>query len=94
VRTFPTGRVCEAPECTTVLSTYNPQLLCAVHAILDRDAPRSHKRQRELPLFERTCEHCGFVFETGNLRKRFCSDKCRVAAFQQRRSRSEGAALG
>ena len=87
VQTYPRDRVCAAPECSTVLSAYNPRALCALHAILDRDASRCHERQKELPLFERTCEHCGFVFETGNRRKRFCSDRCRVAAFQHRKSR-------
>jgi hypothetical protein len=28
---FGSGRVCEAPGCSTVLSTYNPALYCSLH---------------------------------------------------------------
>ena len=85
--TFPRGRVCAEPECTTVLSVYNPERHCALHTI--RDAPRSRRRPLALVLFERACEDCGLVFETGNVRKRFCSDRCRVHAFQCRTSRAQ-----
>ena len=34
------GRVCEAPDCDTVLSTYNPALLCSVH-----DVPGTPRRR-------------------------------------------------
>jgi predicted nucleic acid-binding Zn ribbon protein len=38
---------------------------------------------------KRACPQCGDFFETANPRRRFCSDRCRVAAFQQRRQRAE-----
>jgi hypothetical protein len=28
---FGSGRVCDAPRCTTVLSTYNPSSYCSLH---------------------------------------------------------------
>ncbi len=94
VRTFPAGRVCDAPGCATLLSAYNPGSRCALHG---QSGPRPYQRRHEPRLAERACEECGVVFETGNSRRRFCSDKCRAAGFQHRKSRgrrSQGAALG
>jgi predicted nucleic acid-binding Zn ribbon protein len=31
------------------------------------------------------CEQCGTVFETGNQARKFCSDRCRMAAFARRK---------
>jgi hypothetical protein len=32
IQTYERGRVCEAPGCDTVLSTYNPAVRCSLHA--------------------------------------------------------------
>lgn len=31
LETFPVGRICEVPGCTTVLSRYNPENICLIH---------------------------------------------------------------
>jgi len=38
------------------------------------------------PLEERACACCGEHFETVNPRRRYCSDRCRVRAFQLRQA--------
>lgn len=48
VETFPVGRICEAPDCMTVLSHYNPSHLCGRHRGWDRSAGRAHK-EMEVP---------------------------------------------
>lgn len=80
VRTYPRGRICREDGCATVLSAYNDSAFCALHERIPR---RSHRAWR--PAFERTCVHCGVAFETANEKRRYCSDRCRVAAFAQRK---------
>jgi predicted nucleic acid-binding Zn ribbon protein len=82
VRSYQSGRVCAHAECGTILSIYNPSKYCTVHAGLGisgrrRGAPR--------PIREVACEQCGTVFETGNQARKFCSDRCRMAAFARRK---------
>ena len=87
VSAYATGRTCAADGCLTILSTYNPSAFCSVH-----EPQRLPRRRREItsrPLEERACPHCGAIFETANLRRRFCSDRCRVAAFQRRRQHTQ-----
>ena len=37
------------------------------------------------PITEIACEHCGSVFLTANPARKFCSDRCRMAAFARRK---------
>jgi hypothetical protein len=90
VRTFGPGRVCSAEGCTTVLSLYNPSDLCAVHErrlVRIEDAP---SRRLLGPLLVVKCAYddCGTTFTTRNPRRKYCSDSCRMKAFQ-RRERAE-----
>jgi predicted Zn-ribbon and HTH transcriptional regulator len=83
VRSHERGRVCAQSECATVLSIYNPTSYCAVHA---QSAARARRyRSQELAVREATCAHCGTSFETLNQARRFCSDRCRMAAFARRK---------
>ena len=85
VRSFGGGRVCVAGDCATILSAYNPSSWCAVHGRLSPQARRG--RQAVRPTDSRTCANpaCGAAFETTNQARRFCSDRCRMAAFSRRR---------
>lgn len=90
VRTFGSGRVCRADGCTTVLSLYNPSDFCALH--------ERHVERLELAPVRRSLgppvvvqcafSECGTTFTTRNPRRKYCSDSCRMKAFQ-RRERSE-----
>jgi hypothetical protein len=44
VEMFAAGRVCEGPDCLTVLSRYNPSTLCGRHKGWDR--PAGSRRER------------------------------------------------
>jgi endogenous inhibitor of DNA gyrase (YacG/DUF329 family) len=74
-------RICAAEDCTTVLSMYNASCYCSVHAPA-RQA--SLRRRAERPLREVECEYCGAPFTTTNPVRRYCSDRCRMAAFSWR----------
>ena len=80
MKTFSRDRVCGAKDCETVLSTYNPSSFCALHECAVR-----RPRRASQPIVERTCEHCAAAFETANLHRRYCSDRCRMAAFARRK---------
>lgn len=91
IRTYTPGRVCIYDGCTTKLSVYNPSPTCAVHTALWRAALRktqdeSSRREPET----RTCAHepCGREFVTANPARKYCSDACRMRAFQARTSRA------
>jgi hypothetical protein len=79
---FAPGRVCAAPGCETILSTYNPSSYCALH---QRQEPATRRQPGQRPQHEQACPECGQRFATSNPRRRFCSDHCRMAAFQRRR---------
>lgn len=83
VRTYGQDRVCSVEGCTTRLSMYNPSRVCSVHAHLAVKRPR---RAATGELLTKTCafEGCGRVFQTPNPRRIFCSDRCRMRAFQAR----------
>jgi predicted nucleic acid-binding Zn ribbon protein len=82
VHAYPRGRVCAHEGCTTILSVYNPSAYCGAHA----EHARSKRRRGELhPVREVACEHCGTAFETRNTHRRYCSDRCRMAAFARRK---------
>ncbi len=84
------GRVCAAEGCRTVLSRYNPSPLCCLHGQGWAD-PRESIPQRQLhprPELVGSClnPRCGAEFLTTNPAKRYCSDRCRMQAFQLRLS--------
>ncbi len=82
VRSYQSGRICAHAECGTILSIYNPSKFCTVHARL---AAGERRRGAPRPIREVACEQCGTVFETGNQSRKFCSDRCRMAAFARRK---------
>ena len=83
VRTYGEDRVCSVDGCTTKLSVYNPSRVCSVHAHLAAKRPR---RAATGVLLTKICafDGCGRVFQTPNPRRIFCSDRCRMRAFQAR----------
>ena len=92
VRAHENGRVCAESECATILSIYNSADHCALHA---RSPGRERRhRAQELELREVTCAHCGAAFETPNQVRKFCSVRCRMAAFARRRSAALRTQLG
>jgi hypothetical protein len=82
VRSYQSGRVCAHCDCDTILSIYNPSRYCTVHAAL---AAGGRRRGAPRPIREMACEQCGTVFETGNQARKYCSDRCRMAAFARRK---------
>jgi hypothetical protein len=87
VRTYEAGRVCVVEGCSTRLSMYNPSPTCACHTAIWRNSMR--KSQDTAPRREpevRTCAHdpCGQEFVTTNPARKYCSDACRMRAFQAR----------
>jgi hypothetical protein len=88
IRAYQRGRVCAHEDCQTVLSIYNPSVYCGAHAEL----ARSKRRRGELhPVREVACEHCGASFKTQNTHRRYCSDRCRMAAFARRKRAAQRA---
>jgi endogenous inhibitor of DNA gyrase (YacG/DUF329 family) len=81
VRSYENGRICGHSECETILSVYNPSKYCALHAHLATGRRRSAPR----PVTEVACERCGLMFETANPARKFCGDRCRMAAFAWRK---------
>jgi len=71
VRVHQRGRICAEAGCATILSIYNPSKYCSAHL--------------EQALLAVACENCGAGFETRNPRRRYCSDRCRMAAFARRK---------
>jgi hypothetical protein len=90
VRTYQSGRVCAHAECGTILSIYNASKYCTVHAGL---AANGRRRGAPRPIREVECAQCGTLFETGNQARKFCSDRCRMAAFARRKRASVRAEL-
>jgi endogenous inhibitor of DNA gyrase (YacG/DUF329 family) len=43
------------------------------------------------PLREAACEHCGATFQTQNPHRKYCSDRCRMAAFARRKRAAQRA---
>lgn len=81
-RTWARGRRCAADGCSTVLSMYNPSHLCAVHAAraetAEVHAPVDHVARLV------ACEYCGVEVEARKASRKYCSDRCRMAAYQAR----------
>jgi len=82
VRVYPRGRRCAHEDCETLLSIYNPSAYCGAHAELARNQRRRGELQ---PMREVACGHCGAAFQTRNTHRRYCSDRCRMAAFARRK---------
>jgi hypothetical protein len=86
-RTYGVGRVCVMDGCGTLLSAYNPSSVCALHGGAWQDdfhrGGRTSSRREEIT---RRCtfEPCGREFMTTNPAKRYCTDSCRMRAFQAR----------
>ena len=86
-KTYGAGRVCAVEGCGTRLSAYNPSSVCALHGSgWSEDLRRSTRRARQREEITRTCayEPCGREFVTTNPAKKYCSDACRMKAFQAR----------
>lgn len=84
VRAFQADRRCREDGCTTILSIYNPSPYCSLHQRRQADHRARHTDREVL---QRTCarEMCSAVFLTTNPARVYCSDRCRMSAFQQRR---------
>ena len=86
VSVFGRGRVCAAADCATILSAYNPSAHCGVHEppeVSRKPGPGCTGR----PLETRLCGNplCGRAFESRHAKRQYCSDRCRMQAFQERR---------
>lgn len=81
------GRICAHEGCDTILSIYNPTRFCSAHV------EEARARHRRAPQVARTvgCAHCGALFETRNVHRMYCSDRCRMAAFARRKRAAERA---
>ncbi|NLE22137.1 MAG: hypothetical protein GX624_05080 [Actinobacteria bacterium] len=96
-RTYGAGRICKVDGCGTRLSAYNPSSVCALHGGAWReDLQRTARRAAQREEISRRCafDRCGREFTTTNPAKKYCSDACRMKAFQARmvESRRTGAA--
>ena len=86
-RTYGAGRRCVADGCATILSTYNPSALCALHANGWSERPIREPRHHDArPVQTRRCANvlCAAEFTTSNPSRTYCSDRCRMKAFQLR----------
>lgn len=86
-RTYGVGRVCAAQGCETHLSSYNPSTICALHRGGWKEAPLSvQRRSQPRAQISRCCAFagCGLTFATSNPARKYCSDVCRMKAFQAR----------
>jgi endogenous inhibitor of DNA gyrase (YacG/DUF329 family) len=81
------GRICAHDGCDTILSIYNPARYCSAH--VSEAGGRNSRRPRPVRLA--ACEHCGEEFETRNSHRKYCSDRCRMAAFARRKRAAERA---
>lgn len=95
VAVYGRGRVCAEPSCATVLSAYNPSAYCCLHEKPARGTTVSRQRATE-QLVRKICAHdpCQRPFASANPSRRYCSDRCRMAAFQRRRALEKAAAPG
>ena len=86
-KTYGAGRICKVDGCDTRLSAYNPSAVCALHGGGWKDEYRhSTRKARQREETTRVCafEACGREFVTANPAKKYCSDACRMRAFQAR----------
>jgi hypothetical protein len=86
-RTYGLGRICVVDGCGTRLSAYNPSSVCALHhGAWQDDAQRVSRQADRRDEISRRCayEDCGREFTTTNPAKKYCTDACRMRAFQAR----------
>lgn len=86
-RTYGIGRICIVEGCGTRLSAYNPSSVCALHGGEWRDDfHRGTRKTSQREEITRRCafDACGREFSTTNPAKKYCSDACRMKAFQAR----------
>ena len=78
-------RVCAVEGCTTRLSVYNTQSYCWLHRHLAGEVPRRERSLRAVTITG-VCARagCDNTFTTVNMSRKYCSDRCRMLAFQQR----------
>ena len=86
-KTYGIGRICTVDGCGTRLSAYNPSRVCALHGGAWQDDPhRGGRKSNRREEITRRCtfDPCGREFATTNPAKKYCSDACRMKAFQAR----------
>ncbi len=86
-RTYGVGRVCAVEGCGTRLSAYNPSTTCALHGgSWQNDYHHTTRKASQREEITRRCafEPCSREFTTTNPAKKYCSDACRMKAFQAR----------
>jgi hypothetical protein len=86
-RTYGAGRICIMDGCGTRLSAYNPSSVCALHGgAWEDDYHRCARKSSRREESSRQCalEACAREFITANPAKKYCSDACRMKAFQAR----------
>jgi len=74
-----------------MLSAYNPSRVCALHGEGWKDELKhSTRKQRTREEATRYCSYdaCGREFVTCNPARKYCSDACRMRAFQARTAAS------
>jgi hypothetical protein len=86
-KTYGIGRICTVDGCGTRLSAYNPSGVCALHGgAWQDDFHRGGRKSSQREEFTRRCafEPCDREFATTNPAKKYCTDACRMKAFQAR----------
>jgi hypothetical protein len=86
-RTYGVGRICMVDGCGTRLSAYNPSNVCALHGgSWQEEYHRTTRKTAQREEITRHCafDHCRREFVTTNPAKKYCSDACRMKAFQAR----------
>lgn len=86
-KTYGAGRICSVDGCETRLSAYNPSSVCALHGGAWQDGyHRSARKASHREEITRRCafDACSREFATANPAKKYCSDACRMKAFQAR----------
>lgn len=86
-KTYGVGRICMVDGCGTRLSAYNPSSVCALHGgAWQDDYHRTTRKATQREEITRLCAFglCGREFTTTNPAKKYCSDACRMKAFQAR----------
>jgi biotin operon repressor len=87
------GRVCAHEGCPTILRRANPSRFCSLHQDAPDPVTGTHYHLRTEPV-ERICERCGGDFETRSHKAKYCSQKCRMKAFGERRKGAPASACG
>ena len=85
--TYGTGRLCAIEGCQTVLSRYNPSAICSLHSLgwkIRQRSPTRHPQKRPERIANCQNPNCSGEFVTTNPARKFCSDPCRMQAYQLR----------